>query len=309
MSRQRRASHPARQQSRGAETAKILLAAGLFVAGAWFCAGGQAHAAPVGDTAQTAAGDRVDMELMTWVEIKDALAHGKTTALIYNGGTETRGPQAVTGGHTFVAHAKVVAIARKLGNALAAPVLPFSPNNAYPELPGTIGITAATFKEVNEEVAEQLILNGFKNVVIMGDHGGGQKELAEAAAEVNAKYASQGDHVVYCSDAYKKSNDDFDAWLASKGYSPGGHASVNDTSEMMYLEPAPDAWVRRDMLSQAVGTGKVRTHAPTAADPAHPDNGVSGDGRRSSPELGKYGYDLHVDEAVAQIRQLLSEGK
>jgi creatinine amidohydrolase len=249
------------------------------------------------------------MELMTWVEIKDAIAHGKTTALIFNGGTETRGPQCVTGGHTFVAHAKVVAIAHELGDALAAPVLPFSPNNATPNLPGTIGITPDTFKEINMEVAEQLIRNGFKNVVLMGDHGGGQKELGEVADALNTKYAGQGIRVVYCSDAYKKSNDDFDAWLASNGYSPGGHASVNDTSEMMYLQPASDAWVRSDMLSQAVGTPRVHTNPPTPPDPDHPSNGVSGDGRRSSAELGKYGYELHVSEAVAQIHQLLGETK
>jgi creatinine amidohydrolase len=241
------------------------------------------------------------------VEIKDAIAHGRTTALIFNGGTETRGPQCVTGGHTFVAHAKVVAIARELGNALAAPVLPFSPNNATADLPGTIGITADTFKEINKELAEQLIRNGFRAVVLMGDHGGGQKELAEVAAELDARYREQGIRVVYSSDAYQKSNDDFDAWLASKGYSPGGHASVNDTSEMMYLEPVPDAWVRREMLPQAVGTGRPHMNPPAPPDPDHPSNGVSGDGRRSSAELGKYGYDLHVSEAVAQIRQLLGE--
>ncbi len=45
--------------------------------------------------------DRVDLELMTWPELKDAIAHGRTTALVYNGGTETRGPQAVNGGHNL----------------------------------------------------------------------------------------------------------------------------------------------------------------------------------------------------------------
>lgn len=250
--------------------------------------------------------DRVDLELMTTNEVKDAIAAGKTTALIFNGGTETRGPQAVNGGHTLVAHAKVVAIARELGNALAAPVLPFSPNNAYPELPGTIGITAETFKEVNKEVAEQMIRNGFKAVVLMGDHGGGQKELAALATELDAKYAPQGIRVVYCEDAYKKSNDDYDAWIASKGLSPSGHASINDTSEMMYLEPVPDAWVRRDKLPIAVE--QIPADAP-AAQPGHLKhslNGVSGDGRASTAEIGKYGYDIHVSESVAQIRQLLA---
>lgn len=264
-------------------------------------------------TAQApAATDRVDLEMMTWVELKAAIDRGKTTALVFNGGTETRGPQAVNGGHTFVAHAKVVAIARALGNAIAAPVLPFSPNNGAADLPGTIGITPDTYKEVNKEVVEQLIRNGFKNVVLMGDHGGGQKQLAEAATELDTKYAGQGIRVVYCEDAYKKSNADFDAWLASQGYSPGGHASVNDTSEMMYLEPAPDAWVRRDKLAEAVGTGRhhgadATNSASSATEPGPPSNGVFGDGRRSSAELGKYGYEIHVDEAVKQIKQLLGE--
>ena len=268
--------------------------------------------------------DRVDFELMTWVEVKDALAHGKTTALIYNGGTEQRGPQAVNGGHTLVAHAKVVAIARALGNAIAAPVLPFSPNRASADLPGTIGLTAATFKEVNKEVAEELIRSGFKNVVLMGDHGGGQKELGQLATELDAQYAPQGIRVVYCEDAYKKSNDDYDAWIASKGLSPGGHASINDTSEMMYLEPEPNAWIRSDKLPEAVGAPRKRApqaqegtqaSAPAAAPaatqsasaPSTPSNGVMGDGRKSTAEIGKYGYDIHVSEAVAQIKQLLGE--
>ena len=268
--------------------------------------------------------DRVDLEMMTWVEVKDAIDHGKTTALIYNGGTETRGPQAVNGGHTLVAHAKVIEIARELGNAIAAPVLPFSPNNASPDLPGTVGITNDTFKEVNKEVAEQLIRNGFKNVVLMGDHGGGQKQLGEVATELDAKYSPQGIRVVYCDDAYEKSNADYDAWLAKNGYSPGGHASINDTSEMMYVEPAPNAGYLRGKLPEAVGGGQRRQRpdpgaapaAPGAAPvavsavvpaappaPRPPSNGVSGDGRRSSVELGKYGYEIHVSEAVTQIKK------
>jgi hypothetical protein len=46
---------------------------------------------------------QVEFELMTWPEVKAALASGKTTALVYTGGTEQRGPQAVNGGHTLMA--------------------------------------------------------------------------------------------------------------------------------------------------------------------------------------------------------------
>jgi creatinine amidohydrolase len=252
--------------------------------------------AACGQMKKAAANDRVDLGLMTAYEVRAALASGKTTALVYNGGTETRGPADVNGGHTLMAQAKVIAIARKLGNAIAAPVLPFSPNNANPALPGTIGLTAETYKAINREVAEQLIRNGFKNVVLMGDHGGGQKELADLATELDAKYAGQGIRVVYCGDTYVKAMDDWKVVLISKGYPPGDHASVTDTSEMLYLEPAPNAWVRTDMLPLMV------TAPP---DPTKPINGVSGDGRRSSADLGKYGVGLMIDEAVTQIQQLL----
>src|SRR5467141_4995514 len=69
---------------------------------------GSARAAP---RAQT---DLVEFEKMTWVEVKSAIAAGKTTALIYTGGTEQRGPQNANGGHNLIAHAVVEAIARKL---------------------------------------------------------------------------------------------------------------------------------------------------------------------------------------------------
>ncbi len=72
----------------------------------------------------------VDFELMTWPEVKQALADGKTTALIMNGGTEQRGPQGVNGAHTLISHLLGVEIAQKLGNAIVAPVIPYSPNRA-----------------------------------------------------------------------------------------------------------------------------------------------------------------------------------
>jgi hypothetical protein len=90
-----------------------------------------------------------------------------TTVLVYNGGTEQRGPQNVNGGHTLMARETVRAIALKLGNAITAPVLPFSVNEASSDLPGTIGLTGPLFAAINERVAEQLITCGFRNVVFV----------------------------------------------------------------------------------------------------------------------------------------------
>ena len=56
-----------------------------------------------------------------------------------------------------MAHETARAIALKLGNAIVAPVLAYSPNEADADLPGTIGLTPELSAAVNERIAEQLI--------------------------------------------------------------------------------------------------------------------------------------------------------
>src|SRR5215468_7861145 len=117
--------------------------------------------------AQTAQKPIVEFEMMTWQEVKKAIhEEGKINAIVYNGGTEQRGPQNVNGGHNLMARETARAIALRLGNAIVAPVMPFSVNEANPYLPGTIGLTGPVFAAVNERVAEQLIKDGFKNVFL-----------------------------------------------------------------------------------------------------------------------------------------------
>jgi len=250
----------------------------------------------------------VDFEMMTWPEVKKAMAAGKTTALIYNGGTEQRGPQNVNGGHTLMGHATVIAIAEKLGNAIAAPVLPFSVNNANAELPGTIGLTGPLFAAMNEQIAEQMIKNGFKNVVLMGDHGGGQKELDEVAKKLDEKYSSQGVRVVFCGEVYEKANGDFDKWLAENKYPLSSHAGIPDTSEMLYLG-GDKGWVRKELVATAVGDPMRKRGEPRDPNAPRINNGISGDARPSTVELGKRIFDMKVDYAVRQIHQLLDSGK
>jgi creatinine amidohydrolase len=244
----------------------------------------------------------VESEMMTWPEVKQALAAGKTTALVYNGGTEQRGPQNVNGGHTLMGRATVKTIALKLGNAIAAPVLPFSPNNASADLPGTIGLTPQLYAALNEHIAEQLIKTGFRSVVLMGDHGGGQKELGDVAKKLDEKYRLQGIRVVFCDDVYAKANSDFDAWLEAHGYPKSSHAGIPDTSEMLYLSGSRGSWVRTDLVKTALGDPVPE---PGERPERSVNNGITGDARRSSAELGKRLFEMKVEYAVRQIRQLL----
>jgi len=247
----------------------------------------------------------IEFEMMTWPEVKKAIEGGKTTALVYNGGTEQRGPQNVNGGHTLMGRDTVRAIALKLGNALAAPVLPFSPNRASAELPGTIGLSTAAFAMINEEVAEQLLISVFKTVILMGDHGGGQAELKAVAEKLDARHAAEGKHVYYCDEVYAKANADFDEWLKANNYPLSQHAGIPDTSEMLYLG-GDKGWVRKGLVATALGDPILARGQAPDPNVKRINNGISGDGRKSSAELGKRLFDLKVDYAVAQIQKLMA---
>ena len=71
--------------------------------------------------------ETVFVEEMTWMEVRDALRAGKTTVIVPTGGVEQNGPYLATGKHNYILRATTEAIARKLGNALVAPIIAFVP--------------------------------------------------------------------------------------------------------------------------------------------------------------------------------------
>jgi creatinine amidohydrolase/Fe(II)-dependent formamide hydrolase-like protein len=248
----------------------------------------------------------VEFEMMTWPEVKQALADGKTTALFYTGGTEQRGPQNVNGGHTLMAKATVKAIALKLGNAIAMPVLPYTPNHADSTLTGTIGLTNEILSTILTRLAEEAITTGFKNVILMGDHGGGQPAAYRVVADsLNAKYSPRGIHVYFCDEVYAKALGDFDKWLTDHGYPTSSHAGIPDTSEMLYLG-GDLGWVRKDLIPTAVGNPVLPRGTPRDPNAPRVNNGIAGDARRSTAELGKMAFDIKVDYAVRQIQSLVA---
>ncbi|HEX9563725.1 MAG TPA: creatininase family protein [Gemmatimonadaceae bacterium] len=246
----------------------------------------------------------VEFENMTWVEVKEALAAGKTTALFYTGGTEQRGPQNANGGHNFMARATVKAVALELGNAIAMPVLPYTPNNASAQLPGTLGLTNDILGTILERLSDQAIATGFRNVVLMGDHGGGQPDVyRDVATRLDTKYRPQGIRVIYADSVYRPAQDDFEKSLRDQGYPPSGHGAIFDTSEMMYV--CGSDCVRMDLLKDAVGDPVLPRGQRRDPNVPRKNNGITGDARRSSAELGKGLLELRVKYAVSQIRREL----
>ena len=148
----------------------------------------------------------------------------------------------------------------------------------------------ASRHDVFEAVGDHLFDNLF---VELGENCRRDADGDEVAKKLSDKYAGKGIRVVHCNEFYDKVGADFDKWLADNGYPAGSHASLKDTSELLYLG-GDQGWVRKDLIATAVGD-------PNAD---HVNNGIEGDARRSAPEIGKKVSDMKVDYAVDQIRRL-----
>src|SRR5207249_12249255 len=96
----------------------------------------------------------------------------------------------------------------------------------------------------------------------------------------------------------------FDKWLGANGYPSSSHAGIPDTSEMLYLG-GDKGWVRKDEIPKAIGDPVRTPGQPADPNAKRVNNGITGDARRSSTELGKRIFDTKVDYAVRQIRELL----
>jgi creatinine amidohydrolase len=291
----------------------------------------------------------VDMELLTHTELSQKLKDGWTSVLLVAGGTEERGPQDVLGGHTMMAHSHADMIARKLGKTMVAPILPIAVNatglNANREMAdqaGAMQMPADVFKQVQLAEIDSLARTGFKDIYVMGDHGGGQPEMKAAADEMDKKWSAKGTRVYYVSDFYNKTHDDVDMYFFEHKLPIGGHGAMLETSIMLYLEPSTGAWVRPlyktmpfDPTGQTPEQWKAARDARIAreaaiaagnppeatggrggggrgrgADPNAPprvNNGVTGDPTKSTKEIGKDLIDMIVNNGVNEIKKMTAE--
>jgi creatinine amidohydrolase len=283
--------------------------------------------------------DEVQIELLTHSEVAGMMKAGKTSVLIVTGGTEERGPHNVLGGHTLMARYKAGEIAKKLGNALVAPVLPITPAATNLKegttTPGGVQVPADVFKAIMVAEIESMSMNGFKDIYLMGDHGGGQAQMKEAATEEDQKLSSKGVHVYYIGDFYTKTQDDIQMYFYEHKLPIGGHGAVMETSEMLYEQPVPgmyvrdtyktvpfnptgvtpeewkaqhDARVARQAAGQTVATTGQQGQGPRRQQaPPQYDNGLTGDPHPSTKEIGKVMIDICVNNSVAEIKKLTAE--
>jgi creatinine amidohydrolase/Fe(II)-dependent formamide hydrolase-like protein len=203
--------------------------------------------------------DSVFTEELTWMEIRDALKAGKTTILIPTGGVEQNGPYLATGKHNYILRATTESIARKLGNALVAPIVPFVPEGTiepaslHMKYPGTISLTEETYRRLLVDICASFRAHGFANIVLIGDSGGNQEGMKAVAAELNTQWAGGRSRVHFIPEYYDYPG--VEKWLESQGIrqTPEGyHDDFAISAQMMLVDPTT---VR---MNQRIAAGKFR---------------------------------------------------
>lgn len=131
------------------------------------------------------------LEELTWMEIRDAIRAGKTTALILTGGVESNGPHLASGKHNYSNELMGPSVARALGETLIAPLVTLEPGN--PSGPVTLGntgpmVSQATYISWLVDMGDSLRGMGFTEVYYLGDSGGNQRGMRAAADSLNARY-------------------------------------------------------------------------------------------------------------------------
>jgi creatinine amidohydrolase len=150
--------------------------------------------------------DTVWIEEQSWMETRDTIRAGKTTVIIGSGGNEQNGPYQPNGKHNYVLRATCEAIARKLGNALCAPIVTLEPGNPERQAltPGSVFITQATFSAILTDMSTSLKSMGFKDIVMIADSGGNVTGMRDTAAALNAKWKDTPVRAHYVSEYYEE---------------------------------------------------------------------------------------------------------
>ncbi|MGI8495816.1 MAG: creatininase family protein [Pyrinomonadaceae bacterium] len=169
-----------------------------------------------------------EMDRINWMEFKEVVPSKITTVLL---GTGTMEPHGVinNGADNTAPTAMGLDIARRT-NAMIAPTLPYGITGSMADYPGAFQITEAAYRPFVKQILEGLAKNGFKNIIILNGHGGGQTAVLQAvAAEVSAEKHVRILVINWWSFASDETKQIFGE--------DGGHAGLNETAYIQAVDP------------------------------------------------------------------------
>ena len=249
----------------------------------------------------------LELERMTWPEVRAALDAGCTTVVFACGAVEQHGPHLPL--FTDAEHGSELSrrVATALGDTLVAPTVRVGCSEHHMAFPGTITLEESTFAAVLHDYVRSLARHGFRRICVIPSHGGNFAPLTRALP-ILREAAGERAHVVAFTDLSAVIN----TWVRVAGElgvaeRVAGHADIAESSVMLVLHPdlvhteAAEAGHPGPLTPELVE--RLFTHGMRAIAP----NGILGDARGLSAELGERCIEELVSVLVAYFRREPSE--
>jgi creatinine amidohydrolase len=185
------------------------------------------------------------MDELNWMEFAEWVPERVRTVILTVGTLEPHGVA-----NNGADNTAPVSIARGIAgdpgiDAFIAPHIPYGVTGSMAPYPGALHIPEDAFRGYVRAVLDGLARNGFRDVVIMNGHGGGQTAiLQEVARAVSLEHGVNTLVVNWWALASDVTLDVFGT--------PGGHAGINETAFIQAIDPSlvhPDRYTGQDMAT------------------------------------------------------------
>ncbi|MFN2500819.1 MAG: creatininase family protein [Pyrinomonadaceae bacterium] len=169
-----------------------------------------------------------EMDRINWMEFKEVVPSKINTVLLPTGTLEPHG--VVNNGADNTAPSAMAKTIARRTNALIAPTLPYGITGSMEAYPGAFQITETAYRPFVKQILEGLAKNGFRNIIILNGHGGGQTAVLQSvAAEVAVERKVRTLVINWWSFASDETKEVFGE--------DGGHAGLNETAFIQAIDP------------------------------------------------------------------------
>ena len=169
-----------------------------------------------------------EMERINWMEFREVVPSRITTVLLPTGTMEPHGV-INNGADNTAPFAMAKTIARRT-NAMIAPTVPYGITGSLEAYPGAFQITEDAYRPYVKQIIEGLVKTGFRSIIILNGHGGGQTAVLQSIASQVAIEKHVRTLVInwwtFASDETKEVFGE-----------DGGHAGNNETAFIQAIDP------------------------------------------------------------------------
>ncbi len=170
-----------------------------------------------------------EMDRINWMEFKEIVPSKIDTVLLPTGTLEPHG--VINNGADNTAPTAMAKAIADRTNAMIAPTLNYGITGSLEGYPGAFRVSEAAYRPFVKEILEGLAKNGFKNIVILNGHGGGQTAVLQSVASEVAIEKKVNTLVInWWSFASDVTKDVFGE--------DGGHAGWNETAYIQAIDPS-----------------------------------------------------------------------